>query len=117
MTGDSFAEHHELIGEFTLPPWDIRSSGWCRSKMDPPCGVCGRDGYFNVPEGPPKLVYSGPVQRFSVADTFERFGKARKHADVRKSYVGSPQMLVSDEMKNLLAGETDVSFSPVTLID
>src|SRR4051794_11055705 len=41
--------HFELIPEITLPKWDPRTTGWCTSPSVPPCPICMRDGFYNIP--------------------------------------------------------------------
>ena len=105
----------QLIPEITLPRWSTGTTGWCTSEMLPQCPNCKRDGYYNVPKMPLKIVYDQPIPSFSVAETFEQFGKARLHSDFKKSLFAIPFMIVSEAVQSVLSGERGLEFIPVKL--
>jgi hypothetical protein len=103
----------ELISEITLPPWSAATTGWCMSETDPPCPNCKRDGFFNIPKVPLKLAYDEEPRSFSVAATYERFGKSRLKADFRKSLFANPCFVVDEPVRKVLSDERGVEFVPV----
>jgi hypothetical protein len=112
QTGEATA-FFQLIPDITLPRWGVETTGWCTSEMDPPCPICKRDGYFNVPKTPLKISYDQPVPTFALAETCEHFGKSRLQADFRKSLFASPYIIVSEAVEGVLSGEPGVEFVPV----
>ncbi len=83
--------------------------------MDPPCKFCLRDGHYGSLAGPYRLHYPIGMPNFSVAYTYERFGKAMKREPLRDSLCGSSLMVVSDTVKKVLENERGVSFEPIIL--
>jgi hypothetical protein len=104
----------ELIPEITLPPWGTATTGWCVSEMDPPCQKCKRDGFFNIPKVPLMLTYDQALRSFSVAETYERFGKSRLKANFKKSLFASPFLVVDGAVRKVLSDERGVEFVPVS---
>lgn len=106
----------ELIPEITLPRWSAATTGWCISnlKMTAPCPVCKRDGYFNTTKMQLRLAYDKPIPPFSVAETYEHFGKSRLQPDFKKSLFAVPFLVVSEAMKDTLKDEHGVEFVPVS---
>lgn len=111
-TGDP-TKFYELIAETTLPRWSSQTTGWCLSQMDPPCPTCKRDGHFNVVKEPLRLIYSGTPPFFSVARTYEAFGKSRLLPKFRDSNFAVHFLVVCAEVMDLLRGERGVEFVPV----
>ena len=107
----------QLIPEITLPKWSSATTGFCLSEMDPPCSTCKRDGYFNITKIPLKLSYSDPVPSFSVAETYERFGKSRLNIDFQKSLFATPYLVISEAVKKTIEGESGLSFIPVAFMN
>jgi hypothetical protein len=103
----------QLIPEITLPRWSAATTGWCTSEMVPPCSTCKRDGYFNVTKAPLRLSYRETLSLFSVAETYEHFGKSRLQPDFKESNFAVPLLVVSQALEDALAGEPGVTFVPV----
>jgi hypothetical protein len=112
-TGHTIA-HCELIPEITLPKWEPRTTGWCTSQMDPPCPICRRDGFYNIPHVPLSLVYGITLSNFHIARTYECFGRSVLRADFLKSQFAKSKPVVSAEIKDALAGDPGLEFEPVT---
>ncbi len=100
----------ELIGETVLPPFSPATTGFATEGQ---CGVCRRDGYFNVGREPLQLVYDQPVPTCAVAETYERFGNSRLTPEFSQSFLASPYLVVSEPVRDVLKGERGVEFVPV----
>lgn len=103
----------EMIPELTLPKWSSATSGWCNSKMLPPCPTCKRDGFYNIPHIPLMLAYDQDLPPFLVAETYECFGRSRVQPDFKKSHFAVPFFVVDETVRKVLAGERGLEFLPV----
>lgn len=100
----------ELIGETVLPPFGPATTGFA---IEGQCGVCRRDGYFNVGREPLQLAYEQPLPTCAVAETYERFGNSRLTPEFRQSFLASPYLVGSESVRDVLKGEPGVEFVPV----
>jgi hypothetical protein len=103
----------QLIPEIILPRWSAATTGWCMSEIDPPCQTCKLDGFFNVPKVALRLIYDKIVPPFSVAETYEHFGKSRLLSEFKKSNFAVPYLVIGEAIEDALAGERGVEFVPV----
>jgi hypothetical protein len=100
----------QLVPETILPPWGNATTGWNTSKLDPPCPICKRDGFFNIPKVSLNLSYDKPILAFSMAATWEHFGKSRLSPDFNKSLFAVPLLIINESIKKALENEPGVIF-------
>jgi hypothetical protein len=107
----------QLLPQATLPPFGLETTGFVRER---PCPVCGRDGYFGVPNVPLRLVYpSLPAELLDkdVLATFERFGNSRLRTPLRDSVFAAPVYVIGGRVADALraAGARSAEVDPVVL--
>lgn len=110
------SSHFELVPEVTLTPWSARTTGWCKSKLDPSCPKCKRDGHYSLPKEDLNIVYDTEVAPFAVGATYERFGKSILKSDFRGSHFAVSQLLVDRAIGNILGEEKGILLIPVGFI-
>jgi hypothetical protein len=108
--------YFEMIPEITLPGWSLATTGWCTSRMDPPCPTCKRDGYYNIGKTPLLLAYAQGLPPFLVAETYECFGNSGIQSDFKKSHFAVGLPVVCEAVRNVLAGERGLEFLPVSTL-
>jgi hypothetical protein len=84
--------------------------------MVPPCPTCQRDGHFNVVKESLSLIYTGASSFFSVARTYEAFGKSRLLPKFQDSNFAVHFLVVCAKVMDLLRGERGVEFVPVAWV-
>lgn len=85
----------ELRAETTLPPFSKGTTGYEREGV---CLKCGRDGYFNMPNMPLRLVYEDLTIEYShkkVLATYERFGNSRLREPFKDSVFAAPKYILN----------------------
>ncbi|HEY8147399.1 MAG TPA: hypothetical protein VIK51_00605 [Vicinamibacteria bacterium] len=107
----------QLLPQATLPRFGEETTGFVRER---PCPVCGRDGYFGVPNVPLRLVYpSLPAELLDkdVLATFERFGNSRLRTPLRDSVFAAPVYVIGGRVADALraAGVRSAEVEPVRL--
>jgi hypothetical protein len=107
----------QLLPEGTLPPFGAETTGFVRERS---CPVCGRDGYFGVPNVPLRLAYSSlPAALLDkdVLATFERFGNSRLRTPLRDSVFAAPVYVIGGRVADALraAGVRSAEVEPVRL--
>lgn len=107
----------ELRAEATLPPFSKETTGYEREGV---CPKCGRDGYFNIPHVPLKLVYRGLAPEYAskkVLATYERFGNSRLREPFKDSVFAMPVYVVSALVASYLKKEAGrrVTLVPVDI--
>lgn len=108
--------YFELIPEVTLPPWSPSTTGVIRDKLTPPCRQCQRDGHYNTIKALPGLCYDVPISPFTVAETYERFGRSGFAPDFRKSRFAPPFLLINNSVQESLLVEDGVELLPVDFL-
>lgn len=103
----------ELIPEKTLPRFSEVSTGF---EVERQCPVCKRDGFFNIPHVPLKLVYD--IEREALAgchllETFECFGNSRLLPLLSDCSFAAPKLIFSEKLKVLFEGIREVEFEEV----
>ena len=95
----------QLRPEATLPPFSPDTRGIVRER---PCPVCGRDGYYGVPNEPYRLCY-GPLDESlaskDVLATHERFGSSVLRQPFSESVFAAPVIVVGARVAAVLKGE------------
>jgi hypothetical protein len=107
----------QLLPQVTLPPFGVETTGFVRERS---CPVCGRDGYFGVPNVALRLVYrSLPADLLDkdVLATFERFGNSRLRTPLRDSVFAAPVYVIGGRLADALraSGVGSAEFEPVRL--
>lgn len=88
----------ELVPEGALPPFSEGTTGYERSRLDPPCPACNRDAYFGVPKVTLRLCYRNldpSLLEKDVLSTYERFGLSALRSPFEDSVFASPLYVVS----------------------
>ena len=101
----------QLITQITLPCWSKQTTGF---EKEDECPHCKRDGFFNIPRVPLRIVYDEQVPAFNVAETYECFGNSKLREPFKESHFASPLLIVNEAVQQILAGEKGVEFEPVT---
>jgi hypothetical protein len=107
----------QLLPQGTLPRFGAETTGFVRERS---CPVCGRDGYFGVPNVALRLVYPSLTAELldkDVLATFERFGNSRLRTPLRDSVFAAPVYVIGGRMADVLraSGVGSAEFEPVRL--
>lgn len=96
---------YQLVPQAELPSFDADRSAVVRER---PCPQCGRDGFFDKPDGPMVLAYQsiGPaLLRSDLLATYERFGNSRLRDPFSESVFARPALVVGDRFQTALAAK------------
>jgi len=95
---DFFAlKSQNVLGQF--------DKGTSSFEVEKQCQYCHRDGYFNIPNEPLKLVYSNWDSRlfqFEILSTWECFGNSRLRIPEKESVFANPIYVISDKVKETI---------------
>jgi hypothetical protein len=106
-----------LSSEGALPRFSKGTTGY---ELEDQCPHCRRDGHFNIPHEPLRLVYGRVPDRLlskDVLTTYECFGNSRLRDPLTDSHFASPCHVVSDRLRALLQehGGRGLEFTPVDI--
>lgn len=89
---------YELRYEAELPPFSTNTTGFEKERA---CERCHRDGHFEIPNIPLRVVYPrlhDELKSKNVLATFERFGNSRRRTPIEDSVYARPLFIVSDRL-------------------